>query len=387
MTDFWYLGLLVVVIFLMNPIITLIHELGHAIPALLFTKNNTVEIFVNSYSYENQTIKFKIGRLQFYVKYNYNILKTRGLCRLQEPLPNFNKNLIFIIGGPLINLITAIIIFCFVYFIIENKIFIFIVVAFIYISISVFFINLIPRKFISKDGKTHKTDGKRLLELFKQRKIKRYAKNGDVFFFNKEYKSALTEYQKCFKLGFNPHSISIILFDIYINLKRYEEIEKLIIPKIENNIADVNDFYFFGYALIMKKDFEKAIYFAQHALTIEEENEPALNMLGYCLIEIGHLEEAEPHLFKVSGNNGKVKPFALNNLGYIKLMQEDLESGITLIDKSLAIDKTNSYTYRNRGIYYFKKEKFILAKQDFEKAKELEPNTLHLDEWMKKLPN
>ena len=48
---------------------TLIHELGHAIPSLLFTEQ-PVAIHVGSYGYEKNSFKMQLGRLTLYFKFD-----------------------------------------------------------------------------------------------------------------------------------------------------------------------------------------------------------------------------------------------------------------------------------------------------------------------------
>ncbi len=171
---------------------------------------------------------------------------------------------------------------------------------------------------------------------------------------------------------------------IYIQLKKYDDAEKLLLIKIREGNADINDFYFTAYALLMKNNFEKAICFTRKALEIDSQNQPTLNLLGYCLIETANFEEAENALFNALEDK-QTKPYSLNNLGYLKIITNRLEEGFELIEESLQLDASNGYAYLNRGIYYFKKEQFALAKKDLDKANDLEKDILHLNEWMQKL--
>ncbi len=206
---------LALIIILMNPFIVLIHELGHATPALIFTKNVNIKVYVGSYGDEKNTLKFRIGRLSFFIKYSYNFFRIKGLCVLPEQLSSFNKKLIFITCGPAINLFTVLIAFYFVYNFADDGPFKVIMTIFICYSFFIFFVNLIPRSFISKDGKIRKTDGKQIQDLFRIKKLAVHAKKGDVYFADKKYELALIEYQKCIKYGANPLLISSSLVYIY----------------------------------------------------------------------------------------------------------------------------------------------------------------------------
>src|SRR5258708_39407973 len=55
-----------------------LHELGHAIPALLMTRDE-VTIFIGSFGSPYKSFRFTIGRLEFYCKCN-PLLWYKGCC-------------------------------------------------------------------------------------------------------------------------------------------------------------------------------------------------------------------------------------------------------------------------------------------------------------------
>ncbi len=55
-------------IFVLSPLVTLLHELGHAIPALLVTRKK-VTIYIGSYGDPQKSLCFRVGLLEFYVRY------------------------------------------------------------------------------------------------------------------------------------------------------------------------------------------------------------------------------------------------------------------------------------------------------------------------------
>jgi hypothetical protein len=69
-----FLGLVLIT----RPVTVLLHELGHAIPAILLTRQK-VTIYIGSHGDPKKSLKFKLGLLEGYFRYNpfdWN----RGLC-------------------------------------------------------------------------------------------------------------------------------------------------------------------------------------------------------------------------------------------------------------------------------------------------------------------
>ena len=58
----------ILVIILIKQSTTFFHEMGHAIPALIFTKKS-VTVYIGSYGDISKTTQFKLGRLTIYFKW------------------------------------------------------------------------------------------------------------------------------------------------------------------------------------------------------------------------------------------------------------------------------------------------------------------------------
>lgn len=95
-------GILLVV--LLRSLTTLFHEMGHAIPALLFT-HGPVEVFVGSYGDLNHALQLELGRLKLYLKWNPFDWKL-GMCRHSGGMVIWQQ-LITILGGPLASTLIA----------------------------------------------------------------------------------------------------------------------------------------------------------------------------------------------------------------------------------------------------------------------------------------
>ncbi len=88
---------------ILRPLTVLLHELGHGIPALLFT-NQKVILYIGSYGDTKKGFHLSFGRLEIFFKYN-PILWKLGLCVPSYEEFSLTKNMIIVLGGPLISLI------------------------------------------------------------------------------------------------------------------------------------------------------------------------------------------------------------------------------------------------------------------------------------------
>lgn len=92
---------LYILFIILQPTI-LLHEIGHAIGIILFTKDCEANIFLGKASFENK-IKFSIGRMHFYLS-----LGIVGFCFMtdREASKNLSRKQLMIIdaSGPLMSL-------------------------------------------------------------------------------------------------------------------------------------------------------------------------------------------------------------------------------------------------------------------------------------------
>ena len=90
-------------LYIVRPLTVFVHELGHAIPALLLTKEK-VEMYIGSHGDPSQSNIFTISRLTIYFKFN-PVLWDRGLCVQNDPHMSIRDQILFVIAGPLTSLI------------------------------------------------------------------------------------------------------------------------------------------------------------------------------------------------------------------------------------------------------------------------------------------
>lgn len=96
---------IVAILLIARPITTFFHELGHAIPALLFTRG-PVGMYIGSYGDTSKSTILKFGRL--IILFRYKITEWQlGLCTHQSGAKIWQE-LLIVLGGPLVSLVLGI---------------------------------------------------------------------------------------------------------------------------------------------------------------------------------------------------------------------------------------------------------------------------------------
>ena len=96
---------LVIVVLIVQPLILLLHELGHALPALIFTRAN-VEIYIGSSGEQDNSWRIRVGMLELYLKRRFPW--TTGLCVSNlNGLPRAQQILV-VMGGVTVTVVVAV---------------------------------------------------------------------------------------------------------------------------------------------------------------------------------------------------------------------------------------------------------------------------------------
>lgn len=149
-----------VCILLVSPVIVILHEMGHAIPALIITKK-TIEI---QYGRGFLNKRLKVGKLNFNFKGYNSFWDLMFGCIKVEGSTNKLQNIIICVGGPIVSLImfytSAYILRVFLFDISYYIKFILIYIKWAALSQFIFTIAPINYKF-------YPSDGYRLVKLFR----------------------------------------------------------------------------------------------------------------------------------------------------------------------------------------------------------------------------
>jgi hypothetical protein len=153
-----------VLISLIGPILTFLHELGHAIFALTFT-NGQVEIRIGSF--ENKHISFKIGRLEVYLnKFSPFV----GFVHWSGIPQEKYKRILIHLGGPIASVL-VVLLFTILASKSENTYLKIFLLSFIYGSFSQLLGTIIPMTYKHGAYKGETSDGYKVIRVLKEKRI------------------------------------------------------------------------------------------------------------------------------------------------------------------------------------------------------------------------
>ena len=141
---------------------------------------------------------------------------------------------------------------------------------------------------------------------------------------------------------------------------------------IDQDPKEVKAFLELGYFYQQKMD-PIAINYYNNALMVDPNNLEINYNLAKFYQDLGQYEAALQQyevLLKISPNN-KV---AYNNIGFIKLAQDEYLDAIAYFDKSIAQDAEFVNAICNRGIAYFYLKDYAKAREDFKTSLKINPH-------------
>ncbi|AXG71295.1 peptidase M50B-like protein [Kordia sp. SMS9] len=175
---------------------TVIHELGHAIPALLLTKKK-VTVYMGSLGNPEKSFQFQLGRLECFFKFNLFYWRG-GLCVMHAKDISVRTSFIVTICGPLLSLLVAgigILILTNYEFDDVTKLVIF---ALVFSCIVDFINNMIPNQTMLElhNGMIAYNDGTHLVHLFKNDSVEKIYSDGVSYFQQEKYAKAAETFEK-----------------------------------------------------------------------------------------------------------------------------------------------------------------------------------------------
>ncbi len=369
--------LLIGIALISRSVTTLVHELGHAVPSLLFTKEQVI-VCVGSYGDVSHSLSFSIGRLKIFLKFNF-LSWNLGLCSHQG-IGGFWKTLIVIIGGPLASLFLAL---SLVYLLIFNDysdITIVVLTFFILSSLWDFAVNIYPisTPFYLFNGSEIYNDGYRFLSLIKRRNYPDSYYTAMESSLNFEYDKAIEIFKELLKKGFNNREVNDLIIENLMKNRDYEEALKHFGSYKLGMKLKTRDYYTLGSIYFELKKYTDAIKCLKKAIHGDYQNVQYLNKRGLCFAEIGDHENALKD-FKAAIYYNPNYLLSYLNSGYSKLLLGDLEGGYADIQRVIEFDDEIPQSYIYLGYYYKKKHDPALAMESFEKAKALHSDYQSLD--------
>lgn len=361
----------------------LIHELGHGIPSLIFTKKK-VTLFIGCMDYPKRFLKIPIGRLVMI--FNLNLFQQKGgLCKLEESEMNFKQQLIMIAMGPIASFLVALVLIYLCWFtsIHDNvKTLCFILCVYVLAGIVR---NIIPndRPILLKDGHLTYNDGKQIQQLLALKRVNTEYVAALDYYNKQQYQLAVLEFEKIIAQDCHEQQIYKLLLSSLLQIKDKQRSSELIKIYTEKYLPQFDAFDYGNVALIhsYNGNYDKALEFYGKALESEAHRDTHLNNRGYTYNLMGNYELALQD-FEEAIQLDESFAYALNNRGFAKIKLGLKEDGLKDLETSMTLDDLNSYCYLNFGIYHLENGDHATARDYFLKTQELDPKTVQLDYYL-----
>ena len=383
----WTIFLFFFSILACRPITVLVHELGHAIPSLLFTKKE-VTIYVGSHGDINKSWFFRIGRLQAFL--SFDIFQAQiGLCT-HSRAQSINQNLLIILGGPLASLLFGFLLIALVNYFTFPPLLNFVMYLLLVSAIFDFFTNMIPDKNPSYlyGGTPVYNDGSSFFKLLKESKYPPTYFKAINLYENGKFKRAIHNLHLVLEEGIHDKIVYNQLIKTYFEDQQYEKTLNIYNSMLTKHQLNAEEYQILAETYWELENYEKVILACNKVLTQNfsphaSHNNPKTTLLrGRSFLKNNQINSAI-HDFNqtiILGNGFAPLGYSFRGISKIKLNQ--LEEAKEDLDIALSLAPQNPYVIFHLGIYFYKKQDFNTALELFQRAQSLDENISDIEHYI-----
>lgn len=360
-----------------RSITTLFHELGHAIPALIYTPNRVV-VHIGSYGDVAKSLHLTIGRLDIYFQLNL-LAWNLGMCTHEGEL-SIGQRLLILFGGPVFSVLLAVPLFTQFFNPNVNDLLRFIIAVFFAGAVFDFFVNIIPvsRPIVLHNGNVTYNDGQQIAQLLSTRNYP------DEYFEALEAlrdgrkEDALDLFEKLIENGFIKKKIYQHVLDILMEQQNYKAARNCLHHMMEHFQPTGQDFSTLGLIELKQANYHPAITYLNRAIHEDHQNTVALNHRGYAFLQIKEYREAGFDLNNaIYLNPMYAEAYANRALWHVN--NNDWDAAEADLDMAQALKEDLPYHALHWGMYHEKRRNFALALEHYEKAKALKVDYRKID--------
>ena len=349
---------------------TFFHEMGHAIPALLFT-TQPVKVYIGSYGDISKTTQFTFGRLQIYFKWNLLDWKM-GMCSHEGNVKTTMQRVLIILGGPIASLFISIPLMLNLGNLQHQQLPFFISIVFIAAALYDFVINMIPmdKPIPMHDGSVMYCDGYALFNL-----MQRSAAPPEFFeleqkMHDKKYAEVIELAQSNIEENPNNRFSYEFMIEAFIQQKEYDSAIKMYnILKLNISLTD-DDYFGIGKVYSKNGNYEEALKFFDHYKYKHFKNPHLLREIAIANLELGNNEKvietttALMHVDQTFLPAYVLRSHALINMREYDHAKADLDAVFGATDQ----DPRGNFVY---GLFYEKLDENKKALTYYKKARAL----------------
>jgi hypothetical protein len=366
-------------LYFVRPLTVLIHELGHAIPLVILTRQ-PADVYVGSYGTSKGSMRINLRILKIYLRYN-PLGWNKGVCIPHAATISIRKQIAYILAGPIASLTVAALTLLLFPFKAGYSYPQFFVYLFLASAIFDLFHNLIPRDtpIVLDSGATTLNDGKHLQNLFQIKKFRPEFEDAIKQYNDKNYSEASVRFQKLIQSGLkSAYTYKLALSAIVI--AGPTEPDLLFVETFyKTNAMDADDLSNAGLCCVMlHKHIDGRKYLTE---SLEKNPKHLYSNANLAFTELTEMNtEKALELFTRVTQLDSTFSYGFSNRGLSKIQLGQETAGLEDIAHAITLNPEDSYAYRSYGIYYLRKQEFQTALEHLQKAKELYSKTYGIDE-------
>lgn len=344
-----FIAIVAIGIVLMTRSITvLIHELGHAIPSLLFTKEEVI-ICVGSYENLTKSKGIKLGRLTTF--FTINIFNwNSGLC-LHKGVTTFVQNFLIILGGPLASLLIGL----GMILVVKNwqggeygvVVAIFLIVSALWDFIS----NIIPHEkpLVTHNGNIVYNDGYQLQRLLQQNKLAAHQQEALSEHRLGHYDKVLALLKNDALEGLKTREIRRVYIESLMHTRQLEEAEQAFYHYFGQIELKSPDFSLIAEIKMEQQQYENALEAYDRAVYLDFTNPLLHDKKGLCHTNLADYEEAVIAFSKGIIHNPDFYQSMVNR-AYVLIKLERLDLAKRDLNYALALNQDYPKAYFCLGL-------------------------------------
>lgn len=335
--------------------------------------NQSVSIYIGSSGNPKNSLHFKIGLLDVWLRYN-PFWWVRVWCIHSTNQISINKQIIFVLVGLLAPFAIAVVTFYFAFAYDFH--------GFIKLILVMFILNSILDIGTSLMSNNYYEDNQLKLLFYEKRFSTMYEKAIEPYN-QKQFEKAAILLKEMLQRGFKEKIIYELAIASFLQTRNYEQAKKLAEEFISKYEVGSDSYSNIGLIYSKLSEHEIALEYYDKSLQLNPTNQYPLYNKGFTFLLLNKFEDAISLFDKVIEIN-KESGYSYANRGLAKIKIGKTEEGLEDINYSLKLDENNEYAYRNLGIYHLDKGDFLKALELFKKAKELDNATYEIDELINK---
>lgn len=361
----------------LRSLTTFFHEMGHAIPALLFTKGDVI-VFIGTYQDLSGSFSLRIGRLHIYFRlnlFNWEI----GLCSYKKPRLVWQE-LLITLGGPIASLLIAIPLFSLVLTQNFSDIPLTIVLIFVVAAAIDFFVNIYPssKAIQMHNGVTTYNDGYQIYLLLGRLSLPKHFFEIEENFKNRDYQKVIADCEELIIEKQHKRAIYELLAKAYVKEKKYDD-AIYTYKRLRSHLKfKYQNYREMGNIYRQKNNYEEALKHFNYCLHIDYKDAEVLVDKAYLSIQQGEYDTAIADLDAAIFYSPEAENAYLNRgLAQIRLRNYKEAHADLMVFESM--NTTNPLLPYYVGMLHEKQHRYDKALESYKKAKAMKIENIGID--------